>query len=87
MSPLWTGLIVTAFGILLTSVIAAWLTTRKKLAELDVELAMLKVRMDMQERTCTDRLACSRGMDDKLNKLITDTATIRGIVEEMHRKK
>jgi len=91
MSPLTTGLIITAMGVLfaatLSTSIASWLSTKRKLAELDVEVVKLRQRMDQQDKTCGERLQWVRDMDVKLNQVVANTERIKGIVEEMHHKK
>ena len=87
MSPLWTGIIIAIVGALfattLSVTVASWISTKKKLAELDVEVTKLRQRMDAQEKTCQDRLEWQRKNDEKITTLVGMVEHIKGMLE-MH---
>jgi len=84
MSPLWTGIIITIVGALfattLSVTVASWISTKKKLAELDVEVTKLRQRMDAQEKTCQDRLEWQRKNDEKISECLVHIAEIKGML-------
>jgi len=66
-------------------VLAFWRWTGLKVIELEAQIVELKSRVAAIERNCTERLAWSRQLEAKLDKVAEDTSFIRGVIDEQHR--